>query len=101
MASTRVPLPAEAVDAVCGARGVEPRAEGLVRAYRFGDSPARLRSSRVGPIAEKRDHHPDIELGSKGARLLDHARRRRDHPARPDLAAASDAISDDGATRSL
>ncbi|MFO0741088.1 MAG: 4a-hydroxytetrahydrobiopterin dehydratase [Labilithrix sp.] len=88
-------LPAEAVDAWLAAHGEWSRErEGLVRAYRFGDfSGALAFVVRVGLIAEKRDHHPDIELGWGKARVF-----WTTHDAGGitqldlDLAAASDAI---------
>ncbi|MCC6999453.1 MAG: 4a-hydroxytetrahydrobiopterin dehydratase [Deltaproteobacteria bacterium] len=43
----------------------------IARAYRFPDFSAALGFVvRVGLLAEKKDHHPDVELGWGKARLL-------------------------------
>jgi 4a-hydroxytetrahydrobiopterin dehydratase len=45
--------------------------DALVRAFRFPDFAAALAFTvRVGMIAEKRDHHPDVLLGWGKARVL-------------------------------
>jgi 4a-hydroxytetrahydrobiopterin dehydratase len=45
--------------------------DALVRSYRFGDFAAALAFTvRLGMIAEKKDHHPDIHLGWGKARVL-------------------------------
>lgn len=89
-------LSSEAVDAWLAAHGEWSREqrEGLVRAYRFRDFSGALGFVvRVGLVAEKRDHHPDIELGWGKARVF-----WTTHDAGGitqldlDLAAASDAI---------
>lgn len=50
---------------------VREGAGALVRAFKFPDFSAALGFVvRVGLVAEKRDHHPDIELGWGKARVL-------------------------------
>jgi 4a-hydroxytetrahydrobiopterin dehydratase len=45
--------------------------EALVRAYKLPDFASALAFAvRVGMAAEKRDHHPDVELGWGKARFL-------------------------------
>lgn len=45
--------------------------DALVRSYRFADFSAALGFTvRVGLVAEKRDHHPDVHLGWGKVRLV-------------------------------
>jgi len=45
--------------------------DALVRSYRFPDFASALAFTvHVGMVAEKRDHHPDVQLGWGRARLL-------------------------------
>lgn len=59
-------LPAKTVDAWLSAHGRWKRQgspEGITRTFSFADFSAALAFVvRVGLMAEKRDHHPDIEL---------------------------------------
>lgn len=85
-----------AVDAwLSGHAGWERDRDGIARAYKFADFSAALGFVvRVGLVAEKRDHHPDIELGWGKARVY-----WTTHDAGGvtqldlDLAAASDALA--------
>ena len=52
-------------------RHVEGDAEAIVRAFVLGDFGAALGFAvRLGMIAEKKDHHPDILIGWGKARVL-------------------------------
>lgn len=65
-------LPPDAVDAWLAAHGAWRRdGDGLARGYTFPDFSAALAFVvRVGLLAERRDHHPDVELGWGKARLF-------------------------------
>ena len=64
-------LDSGAIDAFLAAHeGWTRSGEAIVRAYSFADFSAALGFVvRVGLAAEKRDHHPDIELGWGKARV--------------------------------
>jgi 4a-hydroxytetrahydrobiopterin dehydratase len=66
-------LAASAVDAWVAAHpGWERDGEGAIaRRYAFADFASALAFTvRIGCLAEKRDHHPDVELGWGRARVL-------------------------------
>ena len=65
-------LDSAAVDAwLAGHTGWERDREGIARAYKFADFSAALGFVvRDGLVAEKRDHHPDVELGWGKARVF-------------------------------
>jgi 4a-hydroxytetrahydrobiopterin dehydratase len=51
--------------------GWQRKGEALVKGFKFDDFAAALAFTvRVGCAAEKRDHHPDVELGWGRAQLL-------------------------------
>ena len=51
--------------------GWEREGEGLVRSFKLADFGAALAFAvRLGMLAEKRDHHPDILIGWGKARVL-------------------------------
>jgi 4a-hydroxytetrahydrobiopterin dehydratase len=64
-------LSKEQIDQWLGAHPTWSReGEALVRTYTFADFSAALGFVvRVGLLAEKRDHHPDVELGWGRAKL--------------------------------
>jgi 4a-hydroxytetrahydrobiopterin dehydratase len=64
-------LPKEQIDQWLGAHASWAReGEALVRTYTFADFSSALGFVvRVGMLAEKRDHHPDVELGWGRAKL--------------------------------
>jgi 4a-hydroxytetrahydrobiopterin dehydratase len=88
-------LPTETVDAWLAANGGWTRdGNGIAREYKLADFSAALGFVvRIGLVAEKRDHHPDIALGWGKARVF-----WSTHDAGGitqldlDLAAASDAL---------
>jgi 4a-hydroxytetrahydrobiopterin dehydratase len=66
-------LEASAVDSWLGTHPGWERsgAEAIARKFKFPDFGAALGFVvRVGCVAEKRDHHPDVELGFGRARIL-------------------------------
>lgn len=64
-------LPEEAIAAWLADHPGWERAQGAIaRAFRFPDFAAALAFAvRVGMIAERRDHHPDLEIGWGRARV--------------------------------
>jgi 4a-hydroxytetrahydrobiopterin dehydratase len=68
--------------------------EAIARTFKFADFSAALGFVvRVGLVAEKRDHHPDIELGWGRARLVWTTHDQKGVTSLDtDLAEASDAI---------
>jgi 4a-hydroxytetrahydrobiopterin dehydratase len=65
-------LDSSAVDAWLGQHsGWAREGEALVRTYKLADFAAALAFAvRLGMVAEKRDHHPDILIGWGKARVL-------------------------------
>jgi 4a-hydroxytetrahydrobiopterin dehydratase len=65
-------LPATEVEVWLAAHpGWAREGDALVRAFRFPDfSVALAFTVRLGLVAEKRDHHPDVHLGWGKARVL-------------------------------
>lgn len=65
-------LPAAVVDAWLAANAAWAReGDALTKSFRFPDFASALAFTvRVGMIAEKRDHHPDVHLGWGKARVV-------------------------------
>lgn len=65
-------LPSDQVDAWLSSHtGWAREGDALVRAYTFPDFGAALGFTvRIGMVAEKRDHHPDVHLGWGKAKVV-------------------------------